>query len=196
MTNTLYCCLQVGLQYVFGLAQQAQSVGYDCEHLLQLLRPLVAAGNTSKICGKGFYTWAADKPVTSSSVADVSGQEFLGMKLSLLAAIETSKRAPNVDLSLLDFTCVSGLINFPPQEGGPFHFFYRNVKLFTDISDDGLVRDPDAAYSNTTLVREVEAMGPCHGMAPLPMVVPGYTPNITLLVTLVIVVFGLIFTFL
>jgi len=121
---------------------------------------------------------------------------FLGMKLSLLAAVETSRRAPNVDKSLLDLICVSGLMNFPPQEGGPFHHFYRNPKLFID--DDSVVaRDLDAAYSSMLLVREVEAMGPCHGMAtPLPRMVPGYTPNVTLLVSLVIVVFALLFAFL
>ena len=152
------------------------------------------------MCGKGFYVWTDDKPVISniSGASDVTEQAPIGMKLSLLAAVETSKRAPNVDQSLLDLICVSGPMNFPPQEGGPFHYFYRNPKLLVSINDNELVvvRNPDAAYSSTTLVKEVEEMGPCYGMTPLPMMVPGYTPNITLMVTLLIVVFALIFAFL
>lgn len=184
---------------VLGLAQQAQASGYDCDHLLQLVQPLVAAGNTGKVCGKGFYIWTDEKPVTSNnaSISDIMEQGFLGMKLSLFAAVETSRRAPNVDKSLLDLICVSGLMNFPPQEGGPFHYFYRNPKLFNNIDDNVVVaRDLDVAYSSMLSVREVEAMGPCHGMTPLPRMVPGYTPNITLMVSLVIVVFALLFTFL
>ena len=192
---------QIGLPYVLGLARQAQSTGYDCDHLLQLIQPLVTAGDNGKMCGKGFYVWTDDKPVTSSDISDASDateQASIGMKLSLLAAVETSKRVPNVDHSLLDLICVSSPMNFPPQEGGPFHYFYRNPKLFASVSDDELVvvRDPDAAYCSTTLVKEVEEMGPCYGMTPLPVMVPGYTPNITLMVTLLIVVFALIFAFL
>ena len=191
---------QIGLPYVLGLAQQAQSIGYDCDHLLQLVQPLVAAGDNGKMTGKGFYVWTDDKPATSSNISrdsDIREQASVGMKLSLLAAVEISKRAPNVDQSLLDLICVSGPMNFPPQEGGPFHYFYRNPKLFASINDEVVVvRDPDASYSNTALVKEVEEMGPCYGMTPLPMMVPGYTPNVTLMVTLVIVVFVLIFTFL
>ena len=191
---------QIGLPYVLDLAQQAQSTGYDCDHLLQLVQPLVAAGDNGKMSGKGFYVWTDDKPATSSNIhcgSDIREQASMGMKLSLLAAVETSKRAPNIDQSLLDLICVSGPMNFPPQEGGPFHYFYRNPKLFASIDDEVVViRDPDAAYSNTTLVKEVEEMGPCYGMTLLPIMVPGYTPNVTLIVTLVIVIFTLIFTFL
>lgn len=135
--------------------------------------------------------------MTSCGDGSTTEQEFLGMKLSLLAAVEASKRAPNVDHSLLDLICVSSLMNFPPQEGGPFHYFYRNPKLFSSITDDLVIpRDPDVNYSNTILVKEVEAVGPRHGMTPLPVMVPGYTPNTTLLVMLVIVVFALLFMFL
>ena len=150
--------------------------------------------------GKGFYIWTNDQPVAANDIindiTDVT-EQALGMKLSLLAAFEASKRAPNVDHSLLDLICVSGPMNFPPQEGGPFHYFYRNPKVFNE-DELSIVRDPDASYSNTMLVREVEAMGPCLGMLPLPMMVPGHTPNnITLLlVSLVIVVFVLMFVFL
>ena len=170
--------------------------GYDCNHLLQLLQPLVTAGDTGKMRGKGFYTWTNDWPVTASDITDVT-EQALGIKLSLLAAVEVSKRAPNVDYSLLDFICVSGPLNFPPQEGGPLHYFYRNPKVFNE-DELAIVRDSDAGYSNTMLIREVEAMGPCLGVSPLPMMVPGYTPNIItlLLMSLVIVVFVLMFTFL
>lgn len=190
-------CCQIGLLYILDLAQQAYSAGYDCNHLLQLLQPLVAAGDTGKMCGKGFYTWLNDRPVISSdNNREVAEQGLLGMTLCLHAAVETSNRAPNVDYGLLDLICVSSVINFPPQEGGPFHYFCRNPKTF---AYDDLVIDPDAAYSTsgTILVREVEAMGPCLGMSPLPIMVPGYSPNITLLlVSLVIVVFVLILPFL
>ena len=188
-------CYQIGLPYVLGLAQQAQSTGYDCDHLLHLLRPLVTAGDLGKMSGKGFYDWIGDKPKTSSGPLNETEQGLIGMKLSLLATVETSKRAPNVNQSLLDLICVSGPMNFPPQEGGPFHYFYRNPKLFA--SDDNLVvvRNPDADYSSTMLVKEVEEMGPCYGMTPLPMMIPGLTPNITLTVILMIVVLALIFIF-
>ena len=159
----------------------------------------MTAGGNGKMSGKGFYIWTNDQPVTANDIInDVTiEQPPLGMKLSLLAAVEASKRATNVDHSLLDLICVSGLMSFPPQEGGPFHYFYRNPKVFNE-DELSIVRDLDAAYSSTSLVREIEAMGPCLGMSPLPMTVPGYTPNITtlLLVSLVIVVFVLMFTFL
>lgn len=179
---------------VLGLAQQAQSTGHECNHLVQLLQPLIAAGHTGKTCGKGFYVWIDGKPLVPSGViTDIAEKGFLGIKLSLLAAIETSNRVPDVNHSLLDLLCVSGLISFPPQEGGPFHYLYRNPKLFSSIDDDlVVVRDPDASYSSMMLVKEVEAVGPCHGMMPLPTMVPGYTPNIVtllLLLTMVIMIF-------
>jgi len=179
------------LSYVLGLARQANSSGHECHNLVQLLEPLVAAGNTGKQVGKGFYTWINGKP-EPSQVPDVPKESTVGRHLALLAALETAKKAPKVTKGRIDLMCVSSPMWFPPQEGGPFHFYYRNRDIFSlHDSDDSVTKGE--AYSDSLSVSEVQAMGPCHGMTPLPKMVPGASPSAVFIISVVIAIFALMF---
>jgi len=198
----LYCSewllyYQVGLPYVLGLARQANSSGHDCHHLIRLLEPLVATGNTGKHIGKGFYAWRNGKP-QHSKVSDVQKENTVGRHLALLAALEATKKAPQLSKSRIDLMCVSSPMWFPPQEGGPFHFYYRNPDLFSVHDSDDLVTQGEAytAYSDSLSVHEIQTMGPCHGMTSLPTLVPGTSLNALFVISVVIVILALMFTFL
>ena len=182
---------------MLGLAQQANSSGHDCHHLIQLLEPLVAVGNTGKQVGKGFYAWTNGKPKVSK-VPGVSKENTVGRHLALLAALEASKKAPQLAKCRIDLMCVSSPMWFPPQEGGPFHFYYRNPDIFNLSDNDNSVTkgEADSAYSDSLLVSEVQAMGPCHGMMPLPKMVPGTRLNASFVISVIIAIFALMFTLL
>ena len=180
------------MSYVLGLAQQANLSDHDCHDLVQLLEPLVAAGNTGKQVGKGFYTWTSGKPQLSK-VPDVPKENTVGRHLALLAALEATKKAPQVTKGRIDLMCVSSPMWFPPQEGGPFHFYYRNPDIFGLHDSNNSVTEgkADSAYSDSLSVSEVQAMGPCLGMTPLPKMVPGNSLNAVFVISVIVAVFAL-----